>query len=198
MGVTKAKAAENRQVILATAERLFRERGVDGVGLAELMKEAGFTQGGFYNHFKSKEALAAEVVANAMAGGRQELADALAKPLGEESAVERQINYYLSEGHRDNVACGCSVGGLAGDVSRLGDDAQGPFAEGLLNSFALLDEAVNASTASSDLPTRDRTIGLYAEMIGGLVLARAVAEADPDLSSEILASTRRELLARFA
>ncbi|EHP39008.1 TetR family transcriptional regulator [Cupriavidus basilensis OR16] len=54
---------------MAAAERLFRERGVDGVGLAELMKAAGFTQGGFYNHFKSKDALVAAVMDKAMEDG---------------------------------------------------------------------------------------------------------------------------------
>jgi AcrR family transcriptional regulator len=60
--ITKEQAVHNRERILAAAERLFRQKGVDAVGVAELMKEAGFTQGGFYNHFASKEALVSEVV----------------------------------------------------------------------------------------------------------------------------------------
>src|ERR1700677_3714722 len=66
MGVSKRQTAKNKQAIITAAERLFRERGVDGVGLNELMREAGFTQGGFYNHFESKDSLVAEVVATAM------------------------------------------------------------------------------------------------------------------------------------
>ena len=72
MGVTKETAAENRQKILTAAARLFREKGVDAVGLTELMKEAGFTQGGFYNHFKSKDALVAEVLGEAVEEGVEE------------------------------------------------------------------------------------------------------------------------------
>ena len=67
MGVSREQAAENRRAIVAAATQLFRERGVEAVGLNELMKHAGFTQGGFYNHFKSKADLVAEVLASAMA-----------------------------------------------------------------------------------------------------------------------------------
>ena len=68
MGVSKRQTARNRQSIIDAAARLFRQRGVDGVGLNELMREAGFTQGGFYNHFASKDALVAEVMTTAMIG----------------------------------------------------------------------------------------------------------------------------------
>ena len=64
MRVTKEQAAENRRKILAAASRLFRAKGFDGVGVADVMAEAGFTHGGFYNHFASKEALAAEACAS--------------------------------------------------------------------------------------------------------------------------------------
>ena len=67
MGVSREQAAENRRAIVAAATRLFRQRGVEAVGLSELMKHAGFTQGGFYNHFESKADLVAEVLASAIA-----------------------------------------------------------------------------------------------------------------------------------
>ena len=69
MGVSKQQAIENKRAIVAAAEKLFRERGVAAVGLAELTKAAGFTQGGFYNHFKSKDALVAAVMEKAMEDG---------------------------------------------------------------------------------------------------------------------------------
>jgi len=59
VGVSKEQAAENHRAIVSAATQLFRERGTDAVGLSELMKHAGFTQGGFYNHFESKAALVA-------------------------------------------------------------------------------------------------------------------------------------------
>ena len=75
MGVSREQAAENRRAIVAAATQLFRERGVEAVGLNELMKHAGFTQGGFYNHFESKAALVTEVFASAMAEGTAEIAN---------------------------------------------------------------------------------------------------------------------------
>src|SRR5260370_17810597 len=74
LGVSREQAAENRRAIVAAATRLFRERGVEAVGLSELMKQAGFTQGGFYNHFESKADLVAEVLPSAISGGNAEVA----------------------------------------------------------------------------------------------------------------------------
>lgn len=99
MGVSRQQAAENRSAIVAAAERLFRARGVDAVGLTELMKAAAFTQGGFYNHFKSKDALVAAVMEKAM----QDRADSPAYPL------PQQVARYLSAAHRDDVDAGCPL-----------------------------------------------------------------------------------------
>src|SRR6202165_6160690 len=120
MGVTKEQAVHNRGRILAAAELLFRQKGVDGVGLSELMKQAGFTQGGFYNHFASKEALVAEVVAAAMAQGGEGLAEKEKRPVPRTAdGVRRHVRYYLSEGHRDDIDRGCPVAGFAGGAPRL-------------------------------------------------------------------------------
>lgn len=78
MGVTKEQAVHNRERILTAAERLFRQRAVDAIGLAELMKEAGFTQGR-YNHFASKEALVSEMVGKAVDESQQQLGAAIAQ-----------------------------------------------------------------------------------------------------------------------
>src|SRR6202030_3468283 len=110
MGVSREKAAESRRAIIAAATQLFRERGVDAVGLSELMKHAGFTQGGFYNHFESKSALVAEVLASAMAAGTTEFAQAARAPVDESTtALQRYVEYYLSQVHRDNIDHGCPV-----------------------------------------------------------------------------------------
>src|SRR5689334_12610988 len=74
MGVSKQQAIENKQAIVASAAKLFRDRGVAAVGLTELTKAAGFTQGGFYNHFKSKDALVAAVMDDAMEGAATQFA----------------------------------------------------------------------------------------------------------------------------
>ena len=98
MGVSREQAAENRRAIIAAATQLFRERGVEAVGLNELMKHAGFTQGGFYNHFESKAALVAEVFASAMAEKTAELAKSARAPVDESTTALRR--YITSCGFR--------------------------------------------------------------------------------------------------
>ena len=88
--MSREQAAENRRAIVAAATQLFRERGVDAVGLNELMKHAGFTQGGFYNHFESKAALVAEVLASAMAEKNAELVKNARAPVDESTTALRR------------------------------------------------------------------------------------------------------------
>src|SRR5713101_3841171 len=95
LGVSREQAAENRRAIVAAATQLFRERGVEAVGLSELMKHAGFTQGGFYNHFESKADLVAEVLASAIAEGNTEFAKFARAPVdGSTTALRRYISWY--------------------------------------------------------------------------------------------------------
>ena len=177
MRLTKEKAVENRQSIIDAASRLFRERGFDGVGLNELMKEAGFTQGGFYNHFSSKEELAAEA-----AGAGMRVSNARLAKTELPQAVER----YLSARHRDNRSVGCTFAALAGDAAREGAPVQARFAEGIHEELGILAGSLGES--------REQAVQLLSQMVGAVILARAVAQADPTLSDEILAANRRKLL----
>ena len=130
MGISREQAAENREAIVSAADRLFRERGVDAVGLTALMKEAGFTQGGFYNHFKSKDALVSAVMARAMAANEVRMAQGMGEASAFAASGDRAVpskvgvEQYLSTVHRDDVACGCPVAGFAGAVPRIGEEAQ--------------------------------------------------------------------------
>jgi TetR/AcrR family transcriptional regulator, transcriptional repressor for nem operon len=200
LGVSREKAAENRRAIVAAATRLFRERGVDAVGLNELMKQAGFTQGGFYNHFESKAALVAEVLASAMVEGAADLAKTT-RASGDESttALRRYINWYLSRAHRDNIDHGCPVAGFAGDAPRLGAGAQLHFAGGLDDQITILAGLIaeNGSFAGSGerRTLREQAMSLHCEMVGALVLSRSVAQVAPALSNEILQNVERDVLA---
>ena len=200
MGVSREKAAENRRAIVAAASQLFRERGVDAVGLNELMKQAGFTQGGFYNHFESKAALVAEVLASAMVQGAADLAKVARAPDDESTtALRRYISRYLSQAHRDNIDHGCPVAGLAGDAPRLGAGAQSHFAGGLDDQITILAGLIAESgsfAASGERRTlRERAMSLHCEMVGALVLSRSVAQVAPALSNEILQNVQRDVLA---
>ena len=200
MGVSREQAAENHRAIVAAATQLFRERGVDAVGLNELMKQAGFTQGGFYNHFESKAALVAEVLASAMAEGSAQLARDTRAPVDESTtALRRYVDYYVSRAHRDNVDHGCPVAGLAGDAARLGPQAQSHFARGLDDQITILAgliaEGGTAVVAGERKTFRERAISLHCEMVGALVLSRSVAEAAPAFSDEILDIVHRGVIA---
>src|SRR3954464_15110583 len=105
MSVSRVQAAENRQTVINVASRLFRERGFDGIGLKDLMKSAGLTQGAFYKQFKSKEDLAAQASARALESAFSRWSDAAAaRP---EDPLGAVIAFYLNSGHREERADGC-------------------------------------------------------------------------------------------
>jgi TetR/AcrR family transcriptional regulator, transcriptional repressor for nem operon len=199
MGVTREVAARNREKILATAARLFREKGIDAVGLSELMYEAGFTQGGFYNHFVSKEALVSEVVANATAEGQQQLTAAVAQSRSvARDPLTRQIEWYLSEAQRDNVACGCPMAGFVAEIPRLSEKAQGSYAEALEQTFSKMAEMfLERDPKLTPGKARSRAISLFSHMVGAVLLSRAVSAKNPPLADEILKHSRSGILAEL-
>jgi TetR/AcrR family transcriptional repressor of nem operon len=196
MRLSKEQAARNRQAILDTAARLFRERGIDGVGVADLMKEAGFTHGGFYNHFPSKEALAAEACGLAFEAALSTLMETLAREKGRDgAALARYLDHYLSPEHRDDPGGGCPTAALAADAGRQGAPVQASYAAGI---EALLEILVthlprlkSGRKAAEPPAAREQALRTLSEMVGALVLSRAVAEANPVLSDEILETSRR-------
>jgi TetR/AcrR family transcriptional regulator, transcriptional repressor for nem operon len=197
MGVTKEQAVHNRERILTAAERLFRQKGVYAVGLAELMKDAGFTQGGFYNHFASKEALVSEVIGNAVDDGQQQLGAAISQSRQKGiDPLTRQIKWYLSPAHRDDIDCGCAMAGFAGEIPHLSKDAQVSYAEGLEQAFNQIAEMVlEQDTTLSRGEAHGRAISLYSHMVGSVLLSRAVSASQPALADEILKRGRSSMLA---
>jgi TetR/AcrR family transcriptional repressor of nem operon len=196
MGVTKEQAVHNRKRILEAAEWLFREKGVDAVGLAELMKEAGFTQGGFYNHFASKEALVSEVVDKAMDEGLQDFEAKIAQSrrIGADPLI-RYITWYLSPAHLDDIDRGCPIAGFAGEIPHLSTTAQASYAEALeqlINHIARM--VLEQDSKLTREESRARAISLHSQMVGSLLLARAVSAGEPALADEILKNGRSSLL----
>src|SRR4051794_32025798 len=116
MKVSREQATENRGRIVQVAAKLFRERGFDGIGVADLMKAAGLTHGGFYGHFASKEDLAAEACKRALDESLEKWSAAIEKAPGE--AFSKIVNSYLSEDHRDGTGNGCLVAALGSDLGR--------------------------------------------------------------------------------
>jgi TetR/AcrR family transcriptional repressor of nem operon len=192
MRLTRDESERNRQEILNAAERLFRERGFDGVGVADLMKAAGFTHGGFYNHFASKDELEAEASGAAVARANSELAQSLGKGRG---GWKRYVREYLSPGHRDDAAHGCTMAALAPDAARKGPELQARFAEAIEAFVGILGGELARKPKRGKRPSakRERALQMLSEMIGAVVLSRAVAAADPKLSEEILTASRHKL-----
>jgi TetR/AcrR family transcriptional repressor of nem operon len=192
MGVSRRQAVENRQAIIAAAEKLFRERGVDAVGLTELTKAAGFTQGGFYNHFDSKDDLVVAVINKAMEDGATRLVAAIeqSKAMGVDP-IKRQIEWYLSPDHRSAIDSGCPVSTFVGDVRRLNAEARKFYAEGVTSNLDFLADALGGANKRE---RRSKAISILSQLVGTLMLSRAVVDADKDLADEILKVGRRQLL----
>ncbi len=183
MKVTKEKAAEHRAAILKAACRLFRERGFDGVNVAEIMREAGLTHGGFYGHFASKDALAAEACGKAFEGSNEKLRN---RP-----DLATMLDAYLSVQHRDHPGNGCPMASYGSAIARQDDSVQREFCDGMDEYLAGLTERLGENAVDGD--ERDRAILMLSAAVGGLVLSRAAAKSSPDVSAEILQTVRDQL-----
>jgi TetR/AcrR family transcriptional repressor of nem operon len=180
MRITKQKAAENRERVVSEAARLFREKGFDGVGVAELMAAAGLTHGGFYNHFGSKDDIEAAACGHVFDQALARIA-AIAEEPDADARARKFEDYragYVSAKARDASAARCPMVAFASDVSRQSEPVREAYAKGLaayLESFQ----------AASGLP-RDEALRLFSGLVGALTLARSVAATDRALSDEIL------------
>ena len=192
MKLTKEQTEKNRAAILEAAQRLFREHGFEGVGVADLMREAGFTHGGFYNHFSSKEALATEACKEALGKANAALADLLEHGKGD--PWRRYVAEYLAREHRDDPGRGCTLGALSADAARQGPELQSRFADAVEQVIGILAHHFGkAAPGEPRAQARARAVQQFSELIGALVLSRAVSGADPRLSEEILSTNRRRL-----
>lgn len=187
MKVTKAQAQANRAHIVETASVLFRERGYDGVGIADLMAAAGFTHGGFYKHFASKADLLAEAAACGFAQGADK-----AKGVDDRAFVE----HYLSRAHRDSRGHGCTMAALCGDAARQPESIRAAFATGVESMLATLADASGAPNEDiSGSDARARHLQVIAQVVGALMLSRACPDDSP-LADEILQASRAGALPR--
>jgi TetR/AcrR family transcriptional repressor of nem operon len=187
MRVSRQKAAENRERIIEAAGALFREKGFDRVGVADIMRAADLTHGGFYGHFESKDDLTAQASERAMTRAATNwgkiVADAPNKPYA------ALLKHYLSPRHRDDPGQGCAFAALSGDAARCGKPVRTAFAEGLERLIEIVAKTV---PSRSKAVRRRRAVAAVAELVGALILSRAVE--DSSLSDEILDSARYELL----
>jgi TetR/AcrR family transcriptional regulator, transcriptional repressor for nem operon len=190
MRITKQQADENKVRVVETAARLFREKGFNGISVAELMHEAGMTHGGFYNHFESKQALEAAACAHvfdASVSAIESIAG-IASPAERARVFDAYKRRYVSKKARDSSATACPMVAFAGDVSRQPAPVRKEYATGFRRYLAAFEKA-NAGSESTEEArkrAREQAIAQFATLAGARTLARSVAETDPALSDEIL------------
>jgi TetR/AcrR family transcriptional regulator, transcriptional repressor for nem operon len=174
------EAAETRQAIVASATDYIRRTGIAEASLADVMEAAGLTHGGFYRHFRNKEQLVAEALANAgdktVAAIRRNIA---------KGGINAAVDSYLSTSHRDAPTPICPFAALGSEVARSGDEPKAAATAALEKLFATL--------ASGDVSSRARggAIVTLSAMIGAMTLARITS--DGPLSKEILDRVREHL-----
>jgi TetR/AcrR family transcriptional repressor of nem operon len=185
--VTKEKTAENRAKLVQAASRLFRERGIDGVGVAEICKAAGLTHGALYAQFPSKEALASEAFDEAFARGynRMKTAGGRRAP-----ALRDHLEFLVSPQQRDNLA-GCPLTASASEVARKDKALSASFSSGFEQLVAVVESVMDRKVPAAE--RRDRALTMIAAEIGVIAVARAAAKSRPDLSNRVLAAARRVL-----
>src|SRR6202045_719224 len=182
--VTRKQAAANRERVLEVAGTLFRERGFDGIGVADIMKRAGLTHGGFYDQFASKDDLAAEATARVLGkAGWQERLTGKADP-----SFGDAVRAYLSPRHRDDPGTGCLMSALGSDAARQSRSVRRAFTDGCRDR---IDALLKLVPGRSQAARREKALATMAALVGALILSRAVD--DPALSDEILEATATEL-----
>jgi TetR/AcrR family transcriptional repressor of nem operon len=209
MGHSRASKADTHARLVAAAAARFKERGIDGISLADLMKELELTHGGFYKHFASRDELVTEALDLALAESGQAMRELLFD--GDKPNIARFVDFYLSAAHARGRTGGCAVAALAGDVPRKSADVQAQFRKQIERNLEILVEALRRgsspadgrATATDGPPTtaearttsaeaRGTALLILSALYGSLMMARAVG--DSPLSREVLRTVRKRIL----
>ncbi|RRO05485.1 TetR/AcrR family transcriptional regulator [Pectobacterium aquaticum] len=187
--VSKQQMERNREEIIQVSSQLFRERGLNGVSVNDLMAAAGLTHGGFYGHFASKDELAAIASRKALEDSRSRWQE-ITQHAGQHD-LQTMVEHYLSPAHRDGAKDGCALTALASDIARESEDK--PIREVYLSGVrAMLDRLESLSTIKDKDQRRLHALAQFALLSGALTLARATA-GDP-LSDDFLIAAKKALL----
>lgn len=178
MRVSRAQAEENRDRVITVASRLFREHGFDGIGLKDLMKGAGLTQGGFYKQFTSKDDLAALASRRALESATRRWSAAAADT---SDPLEAVMAFYLSRDHRGEKAEGCPLVALGADAARQSVEVRRPFEDGIRAHFEVLDELMGDADNSGP---SEKAMAILSMMVGAVTLSRIIE--DESLSQRVL------------
>jgi TetR/AcrR family transcriptional repressor of nem operon len=189
---SRTDAEKHRQAVVASAARLFRERGLHGVSIPEIMADASLTHGGFYRNFESKDELAGEACARAFDELDAMTVDITDRHVSDSAGWREFVETYLSPSHRDGRGTGCPAAGLCTDVAREAPKSgvRRAYVGGVQRVVRRLSHLLSRIGDRSE--RRDDTLAKYATLVGALVLSRAT-RGEP-ISDDILAAARRTLL----
>ena len=188
MGHSQADKARSHQRILEAAASQLKQNGLDGVSIADLMKSAKLTHGGFYGHFKSREDLVAQAIDKALRDGEAEAIRV--GSINGPRTLKSFLTSYLNRAHRDNRRTGCAIAALAGDVARTDDRrTREIMSKHLVTAFENIDKCAGDGNAD------DLGITIMCAVVGAITLSRIMTDANE--SDRILAAVRKTLL-KFA
>ena len=173
MRVSREKAHENREQIIETAARLLRQHGFDGIGVADIMKAAGLTHGGFYRNFASKDDLAVKASEHAIAHTTALIKDGLAEQ--PQDPLRTLIERYVSVAHRDDPGSGCILPALAVDAARRDDPALRAVFIAAIHYY--LDQLATLLSANPGAARNRHPAAILSEMVGAVILSRVAADA---------------------
>jgi TetR/AcrR family transcriptional repressor of nem operon len=188
MRVSKEQAAQNRQKILTSATRLFRERGIGATGVDAITADAGLTHGVVYSQFGSKEAIAAAAMREALAGSRR-IWRRLLERNGPGKVFPAIVAGYLSQDHRDSAGRGCLVAALGSEIAKQPAGVREAFTAEVEEGLELLAGLIPRTGEGCSY---DDAIAAFASMAGALILARAVS--DESLSNRILEAMAKRVI----
>lgn len=183
MGHSQQDKEKSHAQIVEIAAQKMRESGTEGPGVAEIMKAAGLTHGGFYKHFDSRDDLVAEAVEAAVAQSREGIGEVID---GADDPLAAFVDWYLSPAHRDEPGTGCAVVALGADAARADERVRTVYT-GQVERYIAQMEAL----LGDDEDSRRRAIAAVSAMVGALLISRAVD--DEGLSAEILAAVRESV-----
>ncbi len=186
MGHSRASKANTHAKLVATAAARFKEHGVDGISLTDLMHDLKLTHGGFYKHFDSRDDLVAEALDLALEQSGHAMREHLYD--GDKPTPAKFVDFYLNEAHRDARAAGCAVAALAGDAPRKGAHVQAQFRRSIERNAEILSEALDQGDAGG---ARETALLTLSALYGALMMARAVG--DSPLSREVLRTVRKRV-----
>ncbi|WP_326543735.1 TetR/AcrR family transcriptional regulator [Pseudorhodoferax sp.] len=185
MKVTKEQAQQNKLALLEAAGQLFKEHGIDGVGVADVCRQAGLTHGALYKHFADKQDLAAQAFAHAFQAGHGR---AMRADAGHQRTLSTYLDRYLSLKVRDDMAKGCPLVSTACETARQGEAVSRSYAD----AFAELRAGVEATLPAEGSPAERQALAstMVAALVGAMAISRGMAKADREEADAVLAQVR--------